>query len=111
MLRLLQLYLSRLGYKWGKKKGMHNYKLKEENVWKRDEYVQFMTAVNQYPTRRFGYMDERYIHKNYQHHDNFFFEHNDEKYLEVKSIHKGRLFCFVATIIDEDQTLSYVPEE
>ena len=62
MLRLLQRYLSRLGYKWGKKKGMHNYKLREDNAWKRDEYVQFMTALNQDPMIWVVYMDESYIY-------------------------------------------------
>ena len=56
-------------------------------------------------------MDESCIHKNYQRHDDSMFEPNDEQDMEVNSIHKGRLFCLIAAIIDEDQTLSYVPEE
>ena len=59
MLRLLQRYLSRLGYKWGKKKGMHNYKLREDNVRMCVAYVHFMTEVNEDPTRWVIYKDER----------------------------------------------------
>jgi len=105
-LRLVQRYLLQLGYKRGKKKGMQNYKLREENLWKRDEYVQFMTAVNQDPTRRVVYIDESYIHKNYQRHDDSLFDPNDEQDLEVKALHKGRHYSFIAATINEDQTFS-----
>ena len=91
-LRLLQRYLYRLGYKRWKKKGMHNYKLREDNVHNHDEYVQFMTEVNQYPMRRVVYMDERYIHKKYQRHNDSLFNPNYEQDMEVKAMHKGRRF-------------------
>ena len=110
-LRSVQRYLQRLGYKRGKKKGMQNYRLREENIRKRDEYVQFMTAVNKDPTRRVVYTDESYIHKNYQRNDDSLFDPNDEQDMEVKAMHKGRRYCFIAAIIDEDQTLSNVAEE
>ena len=110
-LRSVQRYLLRLGYKRGKKKGMQNYKLREENVRKRDEYVQFMTALNEDPTRRAVYMDESYIHKNYQRHDDLLFDPNDEQDLEVKAMHKGRRYCFIAAIIDEDKAFSHISEE
>jgi transposase len=110
-LRSVQRYLLALGYKRGKKKGMQNYRLREENIRKRDEYVQLMTAVNQDPARRVVYMDESYIHKNYQRNDDSLFDPNDEQDMEVKAMHKGRRYCFIAAIIDEDQTLSNVAEQ
>ena len=67
--------------------------------------------VNQDPTRRVIYMYERYIHKNYQLHNDSLFDLNDEQYMDLKAIHKGRRFCFIGEIIDEDQTLLHVPEE
>ena len=93
-LRLVQSYISFLRYNRGEKKVMHNNKLIEDNVRKCDEYVQFMMAVNQDPTRRVIYMDERYTHKNYQRHGDLMSGPNDEQYLEVKEMHKGRLFLF-----------------
>eukprot|EP00957_Ditylum_brightwellii_P147093 11199954-Ditylum_brightwellii.AAC.1 len=95
----------------GKKKGMQHYKLREENVWKSDEYVYVMTAVNQDPMIWAVYMDESYIHINYHRHDDSLFDPNDEQDLKVKAMHKGRQFCFIAAIIDKDKTLSHVPEE
>ena len=70
-----------------------------------------MTSVNQDPTRRVVYMDESYIHKNYQHRDKLLFDPNDEQDMEVNKIHKGRRFWFIAAIIDKDQTLSHVTKE
>ena len=75
-LRLVQRYLYWLWYKREKKEGVHNYKLREHNVQKFDEYVQFMTAVNQDPAIRVFYMDERYIYKNYQRHNDSLFDSN-----------------------------------
>ena len=75
-------------------------KLTAENKLKRDQYVQFMTAVNQDPARRVVYMDESYIRKKYQRHENSLFDPNDEQDLEVKALHKGRRYCFIAVIID-----------
>ena len=83
----------------------------EDNVRKRDEHVQFKTEMNQDPTRRVVYMDERYIHKNYQRHDDSLVEPNDEQDLEVKAMNKGRFFYFIDAIIDEYQTLLHVMEE
>eukprot|EP00957_Ditylum_brightwellii_P186930 14235296-Ditylum_brightwellii.AAC.1 len=51
-LRSMHCYLCHIGYRQGKKKGMQHYKLREENLQKCDEYVQFMIAVNQDPTRQ-----------------------------------------------------------
>ena len=110
-LRTVQRFLAIIGYKQGKKKGMKSYKLRAENVLKRDQYVQFMTAVNQDPYRRVVYMDESYIHKNYQCHDDSLFDPNDKHDLEVKAMHKGRRYCFIAAIIDEDQSMRDIPDQ
>ena len=110
-LRSVQRFITRLGYQRGKKKGMKNYKLRAENIEKRDQYVQFMTNVNKDDARRIVYMDESYIHKNYQRHDDSLFDPNDEQDLEVKAMHKGRRYCFVAAIIDEDKSMQNVPDE
>ena len=45
------------------------YCLKEENIKKRDEYVQAMTDANCDNTTQIVYMDKSYIHKNYHRHD------------------------------------------
>lgn len=71
---------------------------------KRDQYVQFMTAMNQGPLRRVFYKDERYIHKDYQRHGDSLFDPNDEHYLEVRAMRKGRLYYLIALIIAEDKS-------
>ena len=103
-LRSVQRFLERTGYKRGKKKGMKSYRLQEENVRKRDAYVQRMTEVNKDPSRRVVYMDESYIHKNYHRHDDSLFDPNDEQDLETKAHHKGQRYCFIAAIIDDDRS-------
>ena len=62
-------FLKRTGYKRGKKKGMMSYRLKDENVRKRDAYVQLMTQAKEDVSLRTMYVDESYIHKNYHRHD------------------------------------------
>ena len=110
-LRSVQRFLCRVGYKRGKKKGMKHYKLRAESILKRDTYVRFMTAVNADPARRVVYMDESYIHKNYQRNDDSLFDPNDEQDMEVKAMHKGRRYCFIAAIIDEDKSFESVPSQ
>eukprot|EP00957_Ditylum_brightwellii_P184476 14050760-Ditylum_brightwellii.AAC.2 len=60
-LRSVQCYLCHLGYRQGKKKGTHHYKLQEENLQKRDEYVQFMKAINQQ-----SLMKTKYFHMSHK---------------------------------------------
>ena len=110
-LRSVQRFLTRIGFKRGSKRGMKCLKLTAENNLKRDQYVQFMTAVNQDPARRVVYMDESYIHKNYQRNEDSLFDPNDEQDLEVKALHKGRRYCFIAAIIDEDQSIDVADHE
>eukprot|EP00171_Calliarthron_tuberculosum_P020548 IDg20548t1 len=73
---------------------MKNNKLRAENIQKRDSYVQFMTVVNEDTTRQVVYMDESFIQKNYQRHDDSLLDPNDEQYLKVKAMHKRRRYCF-----------------
>ena len=103
-LRSVRRFLERTGYKRGKKKGMMCYRLKEENVRKRDSYVQLMTEANNDVSRRIVYMDESYIHKNYQRRDDSLFDPNDEQDLETKAQHKGKRYCFIAAIIDDSRS-------
>ena len=46
-----------------------SYHLKEENVRKRDAYVQLMTQAKEDVSLQTVYVDESYIHKNYHRHD------------------------------------------
>ena len=100
--RSVARFLCTNGYERAKKKGMMCYHLKEENIVKRDFYVNYMTIANNDPSRRIVYMDENYLHKNYCRHDDSLFDPNDEQDLEVKAQHKGKRFCFIAAIIEED---------
>ena len=102
--RSVRRFLERLGYKRGKKKGMMCYRLKEENIRKRDKYVQMMTNANSDNSSRIVYMDESYIHKNYHRHDDSLFDPNDEQDLERIAEHKGQRYCFIAAIIDDDKS-------
>ena len=89
------------------------YRLKVENIRKRDAYVQRMTETNNDVSRRIVYMDESYIHKNYHRHDDSIFDPNDEQDLETKAQHKGKRYCFIAAIIDDDRRpeVMAIPEE
>ena len=89
------------------------YRLKEENIRKRDAYVQQMTEANNDVSRRIVYIDESYIHKNYHRHDDSIFDLNDEQDLETKAQHKGKRYCFIAAIIDDDRRpeVMSIPEE
>ena len=51
-------FLEKTGCEREKKKGMMCYCLKEENIRKRDAYVQLMTDANKDVSRRIVYMDE-----------------------------------------------------
>jgi len=109
-LRSVQRFLKNLGYKRGKKKES-SYRLKEEHIRERDAYVLQMIRANLAVTRRIVYMDESYIHKNYQRHDDSPFDPNDEQDLEMKEQHKGKHYCFIAAIIDADNAKSALPDE
>ena len=71
--------------------------------------MQFMTAVNQDSVRQVVYIDKSYIHKNYQCNNDSLFDPNNEQDLEVKAMHKGRRYCFIAAIINEDKSHVDVP--
>ena len=53
-------------------------------------------------------MDESYIHKNYCKHKDSLYNPNDEQDLTTVAHHKGQSYCFIAAIIDADNS---VPEE
>ena len=78
-LKSVQRYLLHLGYKRGQKKGIMCYKMKEQNIMKRDQYVVKITRINSRKDRRIIYMDESYIHKNYARHDDSLYDPNDEQ--------------------------------
>ena len=69
---------------------MMSYHLKEENVRKRDAYVQLMTQAKEDVSLQTVYVDESYIHKNYHRHDDSLFDPNDEQDMETKAQHKGK---------------------
>ncbi len=53
-------------------------------------------------------MDESYSHKNYCCHEDSLYDPNDERDLEVKAMHKEWRSCFIADIVDADQS---IPDE
>ena len=59
-------------------------------------------------SQRIEYMDESYIHKNYCKHKDSLYNPNDEQDLTTVAHHKGQSYCFIAAIIDADNS---VPEE
>ena len=69
-------FLNCLGYQRGKK-GIKDNRLREENIHVHDEYVQFMTVMEEDATHHVVYMDESYIHKNYYRHEDSLFEPNN----------------------------------
>lgn len=50
-------------------------------------------------------MDESYIHKNYNRHEDSLYAPNDEQDLITVAAHKGQRYCFIAAIIDADHTI------
>ena len=89
--------------------GMICYRLKKHNIRKHDEYIQKLTAINTKGIQRVIYMDESYIHKNYQQYNDSLFDPNDEQDLEMKANQKGRRYCFIAAIVDADYQLPTLP--
>lgn len=59
--------------------------------------------MNQEHLRQVVYIDESYIHKIYQRHDDSLFGTDDEQYLEDITMHIGRLHYSIAAINDEDK--------
>lgn len=51
------------------------------------------------------YLDESYVHQNYARHDDSLFDPNNEQDLQVTVKHKGRRYCFIAAIIDDDPAI------
>jgi hypothetical protein len=103
-LRTVQRYLSKLGYKRGKKKGKVAYRLALHNRLARDQYVVNMCASTQHvdpaSRKRVVYLDESYIHHHYKCHDDSLFDPNDELDVQDKEKHKGQRLCFIGAIVD-----------
>jgi len=79
------IFEKKIGYKRGKKKGIICYRLKSENVRKRDIYAAIIIEVNDSRVRRVVYIDESYIHKNYCCHDDSLYDLNNQQDLETKA--------------------------
>ncbi len=88
----------------GHHRGKVNYRLREENVRLRNEYIHAMMAVNSDENSRVVYLDESYCHHHYQCFDNSIYNPNDKQDLHTKGIHMGRQYCFIAAIIDAIHT-------
>lgn len=99
-LRSVQRFLTRIGYKRGSRKGIITYRMKQHITSQRDQYVKKMISLD---TRRVVYTDESYIHHNYSRHRDSLYDPNDEQDLQVIWRHKGRRYCFIAAIIDENK--------
>ncbi|OQR86055.1 hypothetical protein ACHHYP_11058 [Achlya hypogyna] len=95
-LRIVQLFLARLGFKRGKRGGNIGYRHSHAHTMARDAYVQRMMHLP--PTTPIVYMDESYIHHHYtRHHDSLYDPMDDGP---MKEKHKGRRMCFIAGIMD-----------
>ena len=69
-----------------------------------------MVKANNEKQRRIACMNESYIHKNYQRHDDSLFDPNDEQDLETKAQHEGQRFCFITAIVDANYCLPLLLE-
>lgn len=98
-------YLHFLGYKRGRKRSSTSYRLREENVGKRDEYLSLMKHIITAREQRVVYLDESYVHHNYDRHDDSIFDPSDEQDIQIVVKHKGRRFCFIAAIVNADHSI------
>jgi hypothetical protein len=76
--RAIRRFTRALGYKQGKKTGVHNYQLKQINRRLRDEFIIMLTDINGDPSRRVVTMDESYIHHHYKLMNDSIYDPNDE---------------------------------
>ena len=104
-IRSIRLFLNRVGYKRGMRKGSVSYRLKEEIQLQRDLFVSRMHAVDKEANRRIISMDESYIHQNHARHEDSLYDPNDEQNLMVRPRYKGRCYCFIAAISDADNSI------
>jgi transposase len=102
-LRSVQRFLKRKGYKRGEN-SHRSYHLSTEHVTRRDLYVCEMVAVLA-RKGRVVYMDESYVHKNYCRHHDTLYDPNDEQDLQVRKMHKGERYCFIAAMISADESV------
>ncbi|RHY24173.1 hypothetical protein DYB32_008962 [Aphanomyces invadans] len=94
-LRVVQLYLAKLGFKRGKRRGHASYSVSSAHAAARDIYVQHMSRLP--PEAPVVYLDESYIHHHYSRHQDSLFDPTDDT--PPKSKHKGRRMCFIAGVM------------
>ncbi|RHY18245.1 hypothetical protein DYB36_012825 [Aphanomyces astaci] len=94
-LRIVQIYLDKLGFKRGKRRGKATYSVSSAHAAARDIYVQKMKNLD--ANTPVVYMDESYIHHHYTRHQDSLFDPTDDAPLKEK--HKGRRMCFIAGIM------------
>ncbi|ETV71429.1 hypothetical protein H257_13312 [Aphanomyces astaci] len=94
-LRIVQIYLEKLGFKRGKRRGKATYSVSSGYAAARDIYVQKMNNLD--ANAPVVYMDENYIHDHYTRHQDSLFDPTDDAPLKEK--HKGRRMCFIAGIM------------
>lgn len=63
-----------------------------------------MNSANKDPSLRIWHMDEPYIHKNYHRQDDSLFDPNGEPDVQTKAQHKGKRYCFIAPLVDDDKS-------
>ncbi|RHZ30827.1 hypothetical protein DYB37_011998 [Aphanomyces astaci] len=93
-LRVVQLYLSKLGFKRGKHRGHASYSISEAHAAARDLYVQHMTRLE--PAAVVVYLDESYIHHHYSRQDSLY---DPTCQAAPKAKDNGRRMCFIAGIM------------
>lgn len=96
----VQRMLIRRGYRRGRPSQKGFYREREENLIKRDVYIQATRNLRE-AGHRFVYMDESYIHHHYTSHKDSIF-HPDDSFVPTRYGGKGHRYCFIAAIIDAD---------
>ncbi|ETV69287.1 hypothetical protein H257_14914 [Aphanomyces astaci] len=108
-LRSVQKYVKYCGYLRGSKRGKKSLALTEANTILRDNYVRFMCQATQQvhttDRRTVVYLDEGFINQHYNINDISLYDDLD---VQVKAIHKGRRFRFIAAIVDGGPFESFV---
>ncbi|RHY46144.1 hypothetical protein DYB38_010865 [Aphanomyces astaci] len=94
-LRIVQIYLEKLGFKRGKRRAKATYSVSSAHAAARDIYVRKMNNLD--ANTPVVYMDESYIHHHYTRHQDSLFDPTDDAPLKEK--HKGRRMCFIAGIM------------
>ncbi|ETV78314.1 hypothetical protein H257_07900 [Aphanomyces astaci] len=94
-LRIVQIYLEKLGFKRGKRRDKATYSVSSAYAAAQDIYVQKMNNLD--ANTPVVYMDESYIHHHYTRHQDSLFDPTDDAPLKEKQ--KGRRMYFIAGIM------------